>query len=317
MEEAAEAARMPTKLYKYRPFGVNALRNITEAEVFYARPDTFNDPMDCDPTVEVDVDRSRLEKLYYRMLLRRLDKDAALQEIGELRYLSTEYGDYKTDSRVEEYLVRMLASRIKSEVDAELSECGVLTLSAVWSSPLMWSHYANDHRGICIEYDTSDQAHPRLAAVNYRAPRAIKTSDLLRWKVQSDPAATSRVMETFFYAKSSEWKYEKEWRDVHDKNGTRYLPFRITAIHFGLRCDTAVITSVVKLLNDRPNIKLYGIRPKDRTFRLARFLIDRDEIEAVGVSDPPFLAFKDFVGDVDDHPDVEEVSGIVDEPAQI
>lgn len=105
-----------------------------------------------------------------------------------------------------------------------------------------------------------------------------------------------------FYSKSGEWKYEKEWRDLRDKSGTHGVPFRVTAIHFGLRCDISIITSIVKLLVDRPAIKLYSVHPKDDTFRLARSLIDRDEIEAVGVSDPAFLIFKDVVFDDIDVP---------------
>jgi len=291
---------MPDKLYKYRRFDVRTLRSLTEAEIHYAQPRTFNDPMDCDPTIEVDVSRETLEKLYYRLLLRHETKDEASKAVGYLRYMSTEYGDFRTDRDVEAYLIRMLAGRIKDELDDEFGKTGVLSLSATWSSALMWSHYADEHRGICIEYDTRDQGHPRLAAVHYRAPRAIKTSDLVRWKVRDDEAAKGRVLETYFYAKSGEWRYEKEWRDLRDASGVTEVPFRTTAIHFGLRCDPAVTTSVVRLLSDQPQIKLWGIRPKQDTFMLRRSLIDRDEINANGIQEPSFLVFKDIFWDDDD-----------------
>lgn len=187
---------MPKKLYKYRAFNVWTLRCLTEAEVRYTQPSSFNDPMDCNPTIEVDLKRAPLEKLYYRLLLRRLETQKAADEVNYLRHMSSEYGDFETDPKVEDYLVRMLAREIKDEIDAELGTTGVLALSATWSSALMWSHYADEHRGICIEYDTTDQAHPQLMAVNYRAPRAIKTSDLLRWKARDDNDAKARVMQT-------------------------------------------------------------------------------------------------------------------------
>ncbi|HEY1928277.1 MAG TPA: DUF2971 domain-containing protein [Caulobacteraceae bacterium] len=193
---------MPTKLYKYRAFGVKTLRNLTEAEVFYAQPKTFNDPMDCDPTIDVDVGRETLEQLYYRLLQRRKEKSEAAREVNRLRHMSSEYGDFRTNKDVDAYLVQILASRIKDELDDEFGQSGVLSLSATWSSGLMWSHYADEHRGICIEYDTRDQDHPHLAPVSYRAPRAIKTSDLIRWKARDDEAAKRRVIQTYFYAKS-------------------------------------------------------------------------------------------------------------------
>ncbi|WP_312184852.1 DUF2971 domain-containing protein [Brevundimonas vesicularis] len=169
-------------------------------------------------------------------------------------------------------------------------------VSATWSSALMWSHYADEHRGICIEYDTTDQEHPNVGPVSYRAPRAVKASDLALWKGSDDAAAKDRVLQTYFYAKSPEWRYEREWRDVRDHNGIEELPFRITAIHFGLRCDHAVISSMVRLLSDRSQIKLYTIGPKEETFKLRRSRLDAEdiaEINATAISEPGWLTFKD------------------------
>lgn len=289
---------MPNKLYKYRTFGVRALRSLTAAEVHYSRPSTFNDPLDCDPTFDVDVGRVTLEKLLYRMLLRRLEKKQAADQVYNLRYMSTEYGDYKTNSDAEAYLVQMLARDIKDELKDEFSQYGVLSLSATWSSALMWSHYADEHRGICIEYSTTDQDHPNLKPINYRAPRAVKASDLVLWKGSGDAAAEDRIRQTYFYAKSSEWKYEKEWRDVHNDNGIKEVPFKITAIHFGLRCDHAVISSIVRLLKDQSEIKLYTIRPKEDTFKLRRSRLSAEdiaEIDVTAISEPSWLMFKDVI----------------------
>lgn len=211
--------------------------------------------------------------------------------------MSSEHGDFRTNLAARSYLKSMLARDIKRELDRELGDEGVLSLSAKWQSGLMWSHYADEHRGICIEYDTRDQEHPRLLPVNYKAPRAVKTSDLLRWKLHEDEAAKHRVLQTYFYTKSYEWSYEREWRDVSDNSGVTSLPFRITAILFGLRCDTSIITSVVKLLNDHQEIKLWQVLPKEDSFSLRRRNVDRDEIDAIGVRDPAFLMFKDLVWD--------------------
>lgn len=307
---------MPNKLYKYRPFGVNALRAITEAEVYYARPSLFNDPLDCDPSIELDIDRVRLERLLYRMLLRRKSEQEAREDIGYLRYMSSEYGDYKTDPDVEIYLMRMLANDIKRELDQEMGNRGVLSLSATWKSGLMWSHYADEHRGICIEYDTRDQDHPKLSAVDYRGPRAVKASDLYRWKVRENPDAQNRVLKTYFYTKSSEWRYEREWREVSDENGVLEVPFRVTAVLFGLRCNSAVIKSVVKLLNDHPAVKLWQVWPKDESFALRRSLVDRDEIDALAIREPGFLMFRDFVWDDPDQPAAEDLGPVAEIPPQ-
>jgi hypothetical protein len=52
--------RSPKRLYKYRPFDVYTLRLLSEAEVFYADPASFNDPLDGSPTIQIDTDRPTL-----------------------------------------------------------------------------------------------------------------------------------------------------------------------------------------------------------------------------------------------------------------
>jgi hypothetical protein len=78
------------------------------------------------------------------------------------------------------------------------------------SSILMWSHYADHHRGFVIEYETgsySDEARSSLFPVDYRG-QLPSTDDIylhrakanLYWKV----AAACM--------KASAWAYECEWR---------------------------------------------------------------------------------------------------------
>ena len=140
-----------TNLYKYRSFGVNSLRELCQSEVHFSDPKKFNDPLDCSPTLINDVGLEDLEKLCHRMIEKNYDEDRANSEIQNYRYLSTEYGDYRTDPEVQKYYVRMISDEIKRQLDQMMKSRGVLSLSSLWNSPLMWSHYADEHKGICIE----------------------------------------------------------------------------------------------------------------------------------------------------------------------
>lgn len=285
---------VPAKLYKYRPFSVLSLRMITEAEVFYAQPKTFNDPLDCNPSFEADIGRLELERTLYRLLRARMSKEAAWKDIDYNRYMSTEHGDFKTEPEVDLGLARNVAYQVENEIKRQLGTKGVLSFSQTWRSGLMWSHYADEHRGFCIEYDTTDMEHPDLAPVSYRAPRSIKASDLYAWKVEGDKDAQQRVLDTYYYSKSSEWSYEKEWRDITPEHGLKGVEYRVSAIHFGMRCDRSVISSIVKLLDDNEDIDLYTVYPRKNNFRLTRDFIDRDEVAALAIREPGFLMFKKF-----------------------
>ncbi|HEY5328282.1 MAG TPA: DUF2971 domain-containing protein [Acidobacteriaceae bacterium] len=288
---------LPAKLYKYRSFNVNSLRLLTDAQVYYANPRRFNDPLDCDPTISVDVNRHALECLCYKMLLNTgITETDAKNVIAELRYASTEYGDYKTDASIDRYLKeQLLAVRIKRLLDDEMGKKGVFSLSETWRSSLMWSHYADEHRGICLEFDTTQISHPNIAAVDYHSPRSVKASDLIGWKLQASPEAAQRVHDTYFFAKSPQWKYEKEWRDIRESNGDADAGFLITAIYFGLRCDAAVITTVVRLLGSPGGMAFFEIYPRDDSFSLKRRPVDVNEVAACGVRDSAILAFKDVI----------------------
>jgi Protein of unknown function (DUF2971) len=284
---------IPRKLYKYRPFNVYCLRLLTHAEVIYSNPRCFNDPLDCDPTIHVDIDRSEMERLCYSFLRQKKSDVEARAELTNYRYLSSEDGDFRTQPDVDDYLKQMLAQRVKVELDLEFSSKGVLSLSERWDSPLMWSHYADNHRGLCIEFDTTELPHPNLRPINYRAPRSIRASSLFQWKVQASVEAEKRVFDTYFLAKAGPWRYEKEWREISLANGVTESGLRVTAIHFGLQCDGAVIQSVVKLLGTNPEVSLFDLYPRDDSFRLRRVPVDRNEIGSYGLRTPAAIEFKD------------------------
>jgi len=289
---------LPRKLYKYCYFGVNALRLLSEAESFYANPRSFNDPLDCNPTVQIDTDRASLEKLCYRMLAAARGKEKALQEIRNHQYTSTQYGDYKTEPKVERYYVRGIGSQIKDLLDAEMASWGVLSMAERWDCPLMWSHYADEHRGLCIEYDLTNHACSHIKPVHYNRPRSIKTTELMEWKRHNSAEAQRAILDTYFFSKAPQWRYEKEWRDISQIHGARSAPFRITGVYFGLRCDAAIQTSIVKLFaNSTLPIAFYDLYPLEDSFRLKRRLVDTAEIEATGVRTSTLLDFRDVILD--------------------
>lgn len=59
----------PSSLFKYRAFNVRTLRLVAEAEVHYSDPSTFNDPLDCNPTVDVDLEQPELLTLFIQLRL--------------------------------------------------------------------------------------------------------------------------------------------------------------------------------------------------------------------------------------------------------
>jgi len=288
----------PRRLYKYRGFTVNTLRMLSEAEVFFASPSLFNDPLDCNPTLEVDVDVPTLEGLLYKMVSKTRTAQEARRVIENHQYMASELGDYKESKPARDYYVRRLGSDVIGALKEEYAKHGVLSLASRWNCPLMWSHYGDQHQGLCVEYDLADSAFENLDPVDYKRPRRIKASELVEWKLERSVTARESVERTFFFSKAPNWRYEREWRSVADRAGVSSAPANISAIHFGLRCDSAVVRSVVLLhASGNTNIKFYAMRSSNQGFRLVRSRIDTEQIRAVGIRTSAALDFRDVFSD--------------------
>jgi len=282
----------PKRLFKYRSFNTFTLRMLTEAELFYAAPFNFNDPMDCNPTLTIDISSRQMLVLLKTMLIPNVGIEKTRDTIARNKKQASFFADEGIGAS--EYFSRIFGGDILTELKSELGSIGVLSLSAVWDSPAMWSYYADEHRGLCIEYDTTDHTHRQIGKVSYSAPRAINLSDVYAWKVKGDLNALELIKQTYYYAKSSQWSHEREWRDLRSRYGAYDTLLPISAIHFGMRRDKSVKTSIVKLLYRQLSIKLYEVSPKDTGFNLRRDLVDRDKINESGITEPLYIMARRF-----------------------
>ncbi|TAM80880.1 MAG: DUF2971 domain-containing protein [Acidobacteria bacterium] len=99
------------------------------------------------------------------------------------------------------------------------SHYGVLCFSRNWSNPVLWSHYADRHRGICLGFETGDtvEAHQPCYA---DSPLTLNSDALLdavrrgRDLKESDQEfrAAQKVTENLLLTKFRAWDYEDEIR---------------------------------------------------------------------------------------------------------
>jgi Protein of unknown function (DUF2971) len=87
---------------------------------------------------------------------------------------------------------------------------GVLSLSATWSSTLMWSHYADSHQGFIVGFNANDRLLWSDAFKLSRSPRAVIYDSRVFTMLDIEP---SKIQDIYFY-KSLEWAYEQEWRAI-------------------------------------------------------------------------------------------------------
>jgi hypothetical protein len=96
---------------------------------------------------------------------------------------------------------------------------GIISLSAVPTEPLMWSHYADSHKGFVVGFDSKN---PYFYKSKYkRRFRKVIYSDeyyiLPSSKVNpNDPISLERSGLAWFFTKHTKWRDEKEYRMLAD-----------------------------------------------------------------------------------------------------
>jgi len=96
---------------------------------------------------------------------------------------------------------------------------GVISFSETYDNLLMWTHYANEHKGIVIAFDENEVSFEKykkkLKTVKYRKRIPYH---LLKVDILNDES----IIQLFEY-KSDEWIYEKEHRIILDTTMRDYF----------------------------------------------------------------------------------------------
>jgi hypothetical protein len=266
--------RQPATFYRYRAFCTATLDSLCYDTLHFAHPGTFNDPLDCSPTLARDSDLEQLRALLALLVRRRVsaemleslrkarlrggratahaDKHAqaeAARELAEITYHATNPEYSAGEEEAEAWL-------LTQEIERELLrhyERGVCCFSTTYSSPLLWSHYGDQHRGLCVGYGTDRTPKPRLQRVIYGGSRALKTSTLVQSFIGDDHKAQDELDRDVLLRKARGWSYEREWRLI-EAQGLQDSPLLLKEVTFGLRCASSVMHSVVQALlgRDKP-----------------------------------------------------------------
>lgn len=248
-------------LYRFRKWDKNdragfGHRILTQPSVYFVAPKDFNDPFDCNLGIGLEH-KSFLEILeWHRDMGNRFKSD-----VGRIR---ESLQAYKADPE------RWTSDRQTKLRESLEKESGVLCLSENCTNILMWSHYANHHRGFCVGID----AGQLMSEYKSRKPANILL-DCIKVKYEWPTLEAICIDDTEwakqqFRYKFIDWAYEQEYRIVMNElkraelcEADRNVPIDAKAIKeviFGCQIseiDSTEIKSEIRLLAAvNPAIKL-------------------------------------------------------------
>lgn len=147
---------------------------------------------------------------------------------------------------------------------------------------LMWAHYANSHKGFCIEYDLDKLEDSEKYAFDVNQLK-INYQDFPPLIALDDVGQKDNFLIKMFGTKSKSWEYENEIRLLYSTCGMKkYNPFALKAVYFGLNMDEKFQKKIVKGLENR-DVKFYKMQRQAESYKLMpvlfcenkRFIKDR------------------------------------------
>lgn len=266
---------LPALLYKYIKMGTFIQDLLNGESLKFSRPSEFNDPFDCAPAIFIPHGKSArefLSKMPLRPDLtssqrRLLKRNAKKKVVGKL-----------------------ITAEKQASTGNLLEKTGVCSLCEMDNNILMWSHYADQHRGICIGFDSSKHFFQTAWPVNYQTtyPIVIRPND-----------SDLEILQKTILTKSSCWEYEQEWRMIRrtmsneehyiqrlqyegtedsevflDQRGPGYYRFPKEAVKqvvFGLKTPQTDKSMILKFLSlHNPSTKVFQLKKHPSKFELIK-----------------------------------------------
>jgi Protein of unknown function (DUF2971) len=265
-------SRIPDKLYKYRSLAnetdkLRITKTFLDNEVYFSPRSEFNDPFDCQIPISWDVTEDEMER--------------RLVEIYEGNPHHPHHYDAKAYVKAmrERGEIRAAISGVGKHVQTSIfNKMGVYCLSANRDSILMWSHYADGHKGICLEFADCGTGFINDGGAH---PVGYPESELypkLKITMHEKDLGLGLIL-----TKSLGWKYESEWRMLDFSGGIKIFPRQcLTGVILGCEILTTNQAFVRELCLRRttPMIIYRAVKSREK------FTLEIEKLESIT---PPIL----------------------------
>ncbi len=216
---------LPDCLYKYMKVE-HLLKTIENNTIWFSSPKQFNDPFDCNVSL---INFTPPKKDIYKIINEKLSANRAVR-------------------RKEIKKNKQNPFRIKNQMAEQTQQIffnsGVCCFSEVKDNILMWSHYADNHKGVCLKFNSS---------ISKIATMAAKVKYATNFEKELFFTNDAYAIYHLIFTKSDNWMYEKEIR-AFQMMKTGEINFNIsdlTEIIFGCKMNKAQKLEIMKLVENK------------------------------------------------------------------
>ena len=258
----------PRHFYKYKSIDESCQEHardiFTKNELYFCTVTAFNDPFDCKFQVEFGGAKH--------------DKSKFLEDLSKKNDPHLNRQQRRSKARAETKVLDDpdLANAMRGSLIQDIEKWGIYCLSEVLDNILMWSHYANAHRGFCLEFE-SRQSDALFGVELWPGGQIQKREIVAPFPVEYStkyPVAklvNGQIAKDVFLRKAKQWAYEKEWRMmVPNGPGARQFPPQcLTGVIFGCRMLEKHKEMIREWCRNRePAIKYHEARESEDSYTL-------------------------------------------------
>lgn len=254
--------------------------SLQESKIYFSHPASFNDPLEC--TIPITIDNYDIYADKYREYI-----ESILSKI-----IGCPEDETSRNKRIYEAI----------EFGIPVENCLIICFAKSDNNQLMWSHYADQHQGVCLCYEVPDAKEEWDAQIKwsdsiafdmknfnmdyfgdsvvYQSKRpslhvADSSLPIEEWTFENDYKIEDAV-----FVKPECWRYEQEWRlgvflpiggkaalaaGINTSSYHAVLPTEwLKEITFGLRLDRKYSDEIIEIVN--------GSGYNDVTFRKAKMV---------------------------------------------
>lgn len=251
LEIGIKNGSFPSLLYKFRNIDSRTLDIIKNKEFYFPSPIKFNDPFDCNLFYKREYNKEEILEYYNRFIYR-----YPTVKISQLKQ--------KFGLNSEQFFIEH--EKLNQKL---VEESGIFSLSQECNNITMWSHYADNHKGLVFELEViKDIDFFRLfGIVEYKTD----------YELLSYAKDNREELLKLFLTKYTDWEYEKEVRIIdYDKHGNRkFKKEAIKSIIFGYKASDDEIKEIIHLCKDNG---FEHVKFKQAKLVLGKFALDFDDI---------------------------------------
>jgi hypothetical protein len=213
-------------VYKYFTLNQNFYNTIINQTLWFSKAKDFNDPFDCNFVID--------EKPSYEDFLAYCCEFEVIEKEQDKDFLKLLYESGEFRSIIEDQANKVLEIK---------DQGGLCCFTGSCTNLLMWSHYANSHKGVCLKFDYKilKESFISIYPVTYQLDYPCLNIFKDFWKAIHD----------LHTIKSIDWAYEKEIRIIEERSGLfNFKPEALKAVIFGAKTSEEERLTIMKLLRN-------------------------------------------------------------------